>query len=119
MSRCRDVTLNYFILILFHRFKEKNTTHCMIEKLILYGIETTWPVAPADVQQGDGVIDKKELLAVFSSLGLQISDKELKAMFESAETWTRTAPCSVVSNMRNMFVSQRREILKDSSGIRD
>lgn len=39
---------------------------------------------------GDGVIDKDELLSVFTDLGLQIGEKELKSMFASAETWQST-----------------------------
>ncbi|CAK9032945.1 unnamed protein product [Durusdinium trenchii] len=36
-------------------------------------------------QNGDGVIDKDELLSVFTDLGLQIGEKELKSMFASAD----------------------------------
>lgn len=34
---------------------------------------------------GDGVIDKDELLAVFTALGLRIGDGELKSMFQAAD----------------------------------
>ena len=36
-------------------------------------------------QNGDGVIDKQELLDVFKALGLQISSSELRQMFLSAD----------------------------------
>ena len=56
---------------------------------------------------GDGVIDKDELQAVFTGLGLQIGNAELQSMFQAADSWTVTVMFDVPPEIEILYIVYR------------